>query len=145
MISFNIYLILKTNLTYKYKIQLRVLNLIFTYFHLSLFSLSFFFSPCPQCVIRKMIRSMREPIHICRRYMWPYWTMCVHINESGNRRANKQTNKPHWATRGLFCEFCKSHIHFWDWLLPTSFVSFSLFPLSFPPFGQFSGSAHQPS
>ena len=67
------------------------------------------------------------------------WTaMCVHINESGNRRANKQTNKPHSATRGLFREFCSSHIHFWDWLLPTSLVASRSFSLrhavfSLPP------------
>lgn len=63
---------------------------------------------------------------------WPRWTaMCVHIDESGNRRANKQTNKSHSATRGLFREFCRSHIHFWDWLLPTSLVASSLLPLFF--------------
>lgn len=41
----------------------------------------------------------------------------VHINETRTRRVNKQTNKPHSTSRGLFREFCSSHIHFWDWLL----------------------------
>lgn len=43
--------------------------------------------------------------------------MHVHIDETRTRRVNKQTNKPHSASRGLFREFCSSHIHFWDWLL----------------------------
>lgn len=43
--------------------------------------------------------------------------MHVHINENRTRRVNKQTNKPHSTSRGLFREFCSSHIHFWDWLL----------------------------